>query len=197
MVVAGFLLPQATGVAAPRIVRIARMGAPACLGVLVALFLHRIEGESDPALARALTRLGPHPTIVTISEGLGLGHPLVRDIGGIWVQRTQGMLMAATARYRIADNPGDEALRARMEKAILADRDSLVEDIRRNRPDAILVGKLGTPFNKWAWNDPEIAAARADYVYFADNGDPEWPAVIYVRKDLIGLRPGSETAAAP
>jgi hypothetical protein len=197
-VIAAILPRRAMGVAgAPLLSGIARMGLAACLGVLSALFLHPIGGEGDPVLARELSRLGPHPTVVAISESLGLGHPLVREVGGIWVQRTQSMLMAATARSRIADNPGDQALKARMEKAIRADRDLLVADIRRNRPDAILVGRIGTPFNQWAWNDPEIAAARADYVYFADNGDPRWPAAIYVRKDLIGLRPGLDVATTP
>jgi hypothetical protein len=190
MVVAGFLLPQAMGAGGePPLLRIARMAVPACLGVLIALYFHPIDGESDPALARALKRLGPHPTIGAITDGLGLGHPLAREIGAIWAQRAQGMVMAGAARYQMSLHPDDLALRARMEKAVRADRDLLVEDLRKNRPDAILVGKLGTPFNKWAWNDPEIAAARADYVYFADNGNPKWPASIYVRKELIGLRP--------
>ena len=84
--------------------------------------------------------------------------------------------------------PGDEALAARLRPYIDRDRQMLVEDIGRNRPDAILVGKLGTRFHQWAWSDPAIAAARADYQFFAAEPDKDFPAELYARKDLIGLR---------
>ena len=66
------------------------------------------------------------------------------------------------------------------------------EDLRSSleaiAPDAILVVKLGTPFHDWAWSDEKIAAARADYVFFARNDDKDWPAEIWVRRDALGLR---------
>ena len=81
------------------------------------------------------------------------------------------------------------------------DRRMLVEDIERGRPDAILVGRLDTRFYQWAWSDPAIAAARADYQFFAANPDKGFPAELWVRKDLIGLRAslpggGEDSAAA-
>ena len=79
---------------------------------------------------------------------------------------------------------------ARLTPFIEADRDRLAADIKREKPDALLVGKLGTPFHDWAWSDPAITAARADYVFFAGNGDKNWPAEIWVRRDLLGLRAG-------
>ena len=70
-----------------------------------------------------------------------------------------------------------------------ADRDRLVADLDRNRPDAMLVGRLDTRFHQWAWSDPEIAAARADYRLYATETDTGFPAELYVRADLFGLRP--------
>jgi hypothetical protein len=71
-----------------------------------------------------------------------------------------------------------------------ADRDRLVADLNRSRPDALLVGRLDTRFHQWVWNDPAIAAARADYRLFAAETDSGFPAELWVRTDLFGLRPG-------
>jgi hypothetical protein len=84
----------------------------------------------------------------------------------------------------IAESHDDPATIARLQPFIDADRDRLVEDIERERPDAILVGRLGTPFNDWASRDEKITAARAGYVLFAHNDDKDWPAQLYVRRDL-------------
>jgi len=170
------------------------MLAASAIGVAFAMFAS--EGLHEPALAHALARLGPHPRVLAISESLGLGHPLVRQAGGVWVQRVPSQWMTAAAMRLIEENPDDAALRARLAPYQRRDHDMLVEDIVRNRPDAILIGRLGTKFSAWAWSDPAIAAARADYQFFASNEDKDWPAMIYARKDLIGLRGASAEANA-
>lgn len=147
-----------------------------------------VDGVHNPGLEDALRRVGPHPKVLAISESLGLGHPLVRDVDGVWVQRVPSNWIAAGALRLIAESHGDPATVARMTPFLDADRDRLVEDIEREKPDAILVGKLGTAFNDWAWRDEKITAARAGYVLFARNEDDDWPAEIYVRQDLSGLR---------
>ena len=65
---------------------------------------------------------------------------------------------------------------------------SLVADLDRNRPDALLVGRLDTRFHQWLWTDPEIAAARADYRLYASEADSGFPAELWVRAELFGLR---------
>jgi hypothetical protein len=76
----------------------------------------------------------------------------------------------------------------------------LVEDIERGRPDAILVGRLDTRFHQWAWSDPAITAARADYQFFAAEPGRDFPAELWVRMDLIERRAslpgGGEDGAA-
>jgi hypothetical protein len=165
-----------------------QMGVAAAIGVACALFA--MDGVRTPALARALASLGPHPSVAAISESLAFSHPMARSVGAVWVQRTPSLWMTSAARRLIDEHPGDAALAARLQPYIDRDRDWLVEDIRRNRPDAILVGRLDSRFHQWAWSDPVITAARADYQLFAVNPDKDFPAELYVRKDLIGLRPG-------
>ena len=166
---------------------IAEMGVAAALGAACGLFA--MDGIETPAIARALASLGPHPTVASLSESLAFGHPMVRRVGGVWVQSVPSLWIAAAARRRIDENPGDAALAARMRVYIDADRDRLVADLDRNRPDALLVGRLDTRFHQWVWNDPEIAAARADYRLFATETDAGFPAELWVRADLFGLRP--------
>ena len=167
---------------------IAEMGVAATLGAACGLFA--MNGIETPALARALASLGPHPTVASISESLAFGHPMTRRIGAVWVQSVPSLWITAAARRRIDENPGDGALAERMRAYIEADRNRLVADLERNRPDALLVGRLDTRFHQWAWNDPEITAARADYRLFATEPDAGFPAELWVRADLFGLRPG-------
>ena len=167
---------------------IAEMGVAAALGAACGLFA--MDGIETPAIARALASLGPHPTVAALSESLAFGHPMVRRVGGVWAQSVPSLWIAAAARRRIDENPADAALAERMRVYIDADRDRLVADLNRSRPDALLVGRLDTRFHQWVWNDPAIAAARADYRLFAAETDSGFPAELWVRTDLFGLRPG-------
>jgi hypothetical protein len=166
---------------------IAEMGVAAMFGAACGLFA--INGIETPGIARALASLGPHPTVASISESLAFGHPMVRRVGGVWVQSVPSLWITAAARRRIDENPGDAALAERMRVYIDADRDRLVADLERNRPDALLVGRLDTRFHQWAWSDPAITAARADYRLYAAETDTGFPAELWVRADLFGLRP--------
>ena len=174
------------------------MGVAAAIGVVGGLFV--LNGVETPAIARALATLGPHPTVAAISESLAFGHPMTRRVGGVWVQSVPSLWITSAVRRLIDEHPHDAALAERLRPYIEEDRDRLVADLTRNRPDAILVGRLGTRFHDWAWSDPKITAARADYRLYAVEPGPGFPAELYVRQDLLGLRPtlreaGAETAA--
>jgi hypothetical protein len=164
------------------------MGIAAALGAACGLFA--MNGIETPTIARALASLGPHPTVAALSESLAFGHPMVRRVGGVWVQSVPSLWITAAARRRIDENPGDATLAARMQVFIDADRDRLVADLNRNRPDALLVGRLDTRFHQWLWNDPAVVAARSDYRLFATETDSGFPAELWVRADVVGLRPG-------
>ncbi len=193
---AGFLarrLEAARG--APPLVE---MGVAAALGVVGGLFV--LNGVETPTIARALATLGPHPSVAAISESLAFGHPMTRRVGGVWAQSVPSLWITSAVRRLIDEHPGDAALAERLRPYVEADRDRLVADLERNRPDAILVGKLGTRFHDWAWSDPKITAARAGYRLYAVEPGPAFPAELYARDDLIALRPtlreaGAETVA--
>lgn len=165
---------------------LAEMGVAGAIGVTCGLYA--MDGIRTPTLARALASLGPHPSVAAISESLAFGHPMVRAVGGVWAQRVPSLWITSAVRRLLDERPGDEALTRRLAPYVDRDRRMLVEDIERGRPDAILVGRLDTRFHQWAWSDPDITAARADYQLFAVEPGKDFPAELYVRKDLLGLR---------
>jgi hypothetical protein len=146
------------------------------------------ERPMAPAIEAALTRLGPHPTVVGLTEVKGFGHPMTRRVGARWVQRVPSLFITAGARRLIDEHPGDAALAERMRPYIERDRKMLVEDIVRQRPDALLVGPLKTRLHAALWSDPEIAAAVAEYRLFATQDGPDFAAELWVRKDLAAPR---------
>ncbi len=182
--------------AAPRAdgLPIAELLAASAFGIAFAMFY--FEGLPQPILERALARLGPHPTVLAISESLALGHPLTREAGGVWVQSVPSLWVTGAALGLIKRSGDDPELKRKLEPFIQWDHDRLVADIKRTKPDAILVGKIGTRLYDQLWFDPEIMEARANYQFYAANDDPEWPAALYVRKDLIGLRSSLDADAA-
>ena len=171
--------------------------AAAAIGGALWLFFAAPPTAPDPAFVRAVAALAPHPRLAAIAEGLGIGFPLVREVDGIWVQRAQGLLLTSGARRLVDENPGDAALAARLAPIVARDRDMTAEDIRRNRPDGILVNTVNPRFHRWAMADPALAAALADYTLATSSRAADWPIDLYVRKDEIGLRPTiSEPASA-
>ena len=174
-------------VAAERETRLAELAAAAIAGALW-LFFTAPPTAPDRDFVRAVAALGPHPRLAAVAEGLGIGFPLVRQVDGVWVQRTQGMLLTSGARRLIDENPGDSALAARLAPIVARDRDIVAEDIRRNRPDGILVNTVNPRFHRWAMTDPTLAAALADYALATSSRAADWPIDLYVRKDEIELR---------
>ena len=166
----------------------AEMGVFGLLGAASGLFA--LDGIETPGIARALASLGPHPTVAAISESLPFGHPMVRRVGGVWAQSVPSLWIAAAARRRIDERPGDPSLAARMGVYIEGDRDRLVADLARNRPDALLVGRLDSRFHSWILDDAKVAAALTDYRLYTAENDTGFPAELWVRSDIVGLRAG-------
>jgi len=88
----------------------------------------------------------------------------------------------------IDENPGDAAIAQRLAPIVARERDAVAEDIRRSRPDGILVNTVNPRFHRWAMTDPTLAAALADYAFATSSRAADWPIDLYVRKDEIGLR---------
>jgi hypothetical protein len=178
---------RADAVAADRaswVAMFARYGLVAAIGTACGLCLS--DNPKAPALEAALARLGPHPTLAGITEVMGFGHPMARRTGAIWVQRVPSLFITSAVRRLVDEHPGDAALHQRLQPYADRDKAMLIEDIERQRPDALLVGPLNTRMHAALWADPEISAARADYRLFATNDQPDFPAELWVRKDLVG-----------
>jgi hypothetical protein len=116
------------------------------------------------ALAGPIRALKPHPKILALSADLATGHPLTRQVEGIWVSRVSAQWITTGAYLRRMSETLDPALDARLEADTARDRAMLTEDIARNRPDVILV-QLTDRFDwlAWARSDPALAAQTALY----------------------------------
>lgn len=145
------------------------------------------ERPLAPAISTALTRLGPHPTVVGLTEDMGFGHPMTRRVGARWAQHVPSLFITSAARKIREEHPGDAALAARMNTYLDLDKRMLLDDMRR-RPDALLVGPLNSSIYHDLWADSELTAARVDYRLLVVNDNPDFPAELWVREDLIGLR---------
>jgi hypothetical protein len=163
------------------------MAAPAAVGVACAAFIP--GAPPSDALGKALMRVGPHPTVMAITESFGYVHPMVRRVGAEWVQSVPNMVISSGARRLMDQHPDDAALAAKLTPLVVADRRRLVFDILNRKPDAIIVGPLNTRFHAAVWSDPDVAAAMRNYRLFAVNDVAEHPGELWVRRDLVNLRP--------
>ena len=135
---------------------------------------------SNPALAAAILRLAPHPRMLAIAFPLNFGHPLTRDIGGVWVGRTWGLWETGGALFMKAHAGDDPARRAKADAYFDDDRLGAARDILTQRPDIVLIQETpGFDFAQWIDGSPPLRAAMSLYVRADVVGDAE----IYQRRD--------------
>ncbi|HLW89700.1 MAG TPA: hypothetical protein VKS78_00170 [Roseiarcus sp.] len=147
-------------------------------------------------LEQAAATLKPHPTVLSITQRLEVGPPFARRIGGVWAQRVGALWLTSGARRIIADSGDDPAVIARMQPYLRLDRDMLIDDINRNRPDIVVISNRYGEYRNWAFADPLIAAALADYQLYASDDAADGKTFLYARASLIGLRPSLSDEAA-
>jgi len=110
-------------------------------------------------LQDAVARLGPHPVLLAISGEPGIGHPLVRAVGGTWVSRQQGLWVAAYLAHMRKSGPIDPALDAYAER----ERAMLVADILKRPPTVVLVDDLTGDGTKWLAAHPDVSDLLKDF----------------------------------
>jgi hypothetical protein len=155
------------------------------LGFLAAVTWSWFDHQASPFdfEAKAAT-LTPHPKVLVVSENLSDGFPFLRRIGGVWAQRTNTLWIASGARWLIAQSRDDPTVIAKMQPYLQLERDMLVEDIRHNRPDIILINNGFEKIRDWTLTDPLVDAALANYrLYARDNSSRD--VLLYARNDLI------------
>jgi hypothetical protein len=119
---------------------------------------------SHPGLAEAIAHLAPHPKILAIAFLQNLGHPLTRDVGGVWVGRTWGLWATGGAVLMKARAGADPVLRARADAYFENDRLMLTQDIETQHPDIVLLQEtVGFDFGQWIAQSPRLQAAMASY----------------------------------
>ncbi len=131
--------------------------APAMFGAGVML----ADAEEHPGLSAEIARVAPaRPRLIALARELSFGHPVTRQLGGIWVGRPNALWMTSLAAY-LLPGVGDPGWRARLEDYRRRDLAGFAEDVRAGRPDAIIVEDR--PTRDWALAQPETAHALDGY----------------------------------
>jgi len=140
----------------------ARLAAVLGLGLAgLSLLAFRPVPDIGPLVALIEAEAPPHPRLIVIGGDLAVGHPVTRQVRGLWVQRQHNLWITASAPGILrAGRLGPED-RARLAAAVAADERMLVEDIARGRPDAVLV--QGAEWMRWIAGHPAVAAALRGY----------------------------------
>jgi len=110
-------------------------------------------------LAEIIRRNAVQPKVLAISSDIGLGHPLVRQVGGKWAQRVGSLWITENAEW-LLKTERSPAVAARLERYAAGDRAMLREDIRRERPDIIL---LDMDWQARARSDPALSELLGAY----------------------------------
>ena len=153
-----------------------RIRAPLAAGGLAAivatgLFVSSPPPGFPPLQAHVLAHVPPlqkHPRLLTISDHIRLGHPLVREIDGVWVGSSCAQLLAAGAILQLNTSQPSPGRQARLEAIIAFERKMLLQDLRSGRPNVILVDTSlfsSFPFDWLAWAnaDPELRQELSRY----------------------------------
>ena len=148
-------------------VSVARAGQAISLAVLVGVSasawqLLRLNWDSTE-LRRAIELVQAAPRMLSISSSLLVGHPIVRQLGGVWVGRTPSLWIHNLGSARRRQGNLDDRTLAQIEGFERAERDRLLEDVRTQRPDIILVETSGADWSKWAAADSAISRELAAY----------------------------------
>ncbi|WP_245331939.1 hypothetical protein [Bradyrhizobium sp. NAS80.1] len=135
--------------------------------VLIGLYLSS-PAPGFPPLVRRVHALTQHPRLLTITDHIGLGHPLVRQLGGVWVGSSCAQLLAGGAILRMETSQPTQGEREKLDGIIHFERQQLLADLRNGRPDVILVDTyLLSTFRfdwlAWASSDPEVETELRNY----------------------------------
>ncbi len=164
--------------------RLAPMALAAAIGG--ACGVCTIERPPIPALERALAQLGPHLKLASLSEDEGLAFPLVRRLGATWVLRSHSLIVSDDVRRILGRHPGDEALKRRLQPFADEERAGVLTDIAAQRPDAVLVGPLGTALHADLWADPRVQAVMEGYRRVGAEARAGYSAELWLRNNFSG-----------
>ena len=154
----------------PVSVRIGGFAGVVLIGLCLSLSLREF-----PPLEQRIQAHAKHPRLLTITDHLALGHPLVRQIGGTWVGSSCAQALTAGAILAENSSQPTQAERAKLDGIMDFERRQLLADLRNARPDVILVDtylQSSVPFDWLAWanSDPELQMELHRYREVEDVG---------------------------
>jgi hypothetical protein len=114
-------------------------------------------------LGRAVGGLMPHPRILVLSGEAAIGHPLVRDVGGVWVSRQENLWIREFVRLTRERTVVDAATDAKLNDYLALERKWLIEDFKKLPPDLVLVDNLRNDWGAWARADAEVSQLLKPY----------------------------------
>jgi hypothetical protein len=114
-------------------------------------------------IKEAVVGLKPRPRILMLSGEAALGHPLVRDVGGVWVSRQENLWLRAFTRITREKTVVDAATDARLNGYLALERQWLIEDFKKLPPDIILVDNLRDQWGDWVRADAELTELFKPY----------------------------------
>jgi hypothetical protein len=145
--------------------RAVRLAAASVVSLIAGLGFFWFSLALDVSAANASVRAAkPHPKIIALSDDLGVGHPLTREVGGTWAGRQPSLWV--TTFVRLLRNRGgiDPATDAKLSTYAARERDGFAEDVLREKPDIILLDRISRfDWLAWAKADPRLAAALKRY----------------------------------
>jgi hypothetical protein len=114
-------------------------------------------------IRQAVEGLMPHPRILVLSGEAAIGHPLVRDIKGVWVSRQENLWLRAFGRLTREKTSVDAATDARLNDYLALERKWLIEDFRKLPPDIVLVDNRRDGWGDWVRADAELSQLLKPY----------------------------------
>ena len=85
---------------------------------------------------QAVEGLVPHPKILVLSGEAAIGHPLVRDVNGVWVSRQENLWIREFVRLTRERTVVDAATDAKLNDDLALERKWLIEDFKKMSPDS-------------------------------------------------------------
>jgi hypothetical protein len=114
-------------------------------------------------LRQSVEGLKLHPRILMLSGEAAIGHPLVRDVGGVWVSRQENLWIREFVRLTRERTAVDAVADKKLEEYLALERKWLIEDFRKLPPDIVLVDNLRNGWGAWANADAELALLLKPY----------------------------------
>jgi hypothetical protein len=140
-----------------------RGGWAVVAGFLAAVTLNWMNlATSNASLVEPIRRIKPHPTMLAITHDISVGHPLVREVDGMWVLGVPSLWITGGAIWRRAHQVLTPEQSAEIDRYAALDRAMMIEGLRR-KPDIVVIQKEPADWEDWVRADAEIDALLKPY----------------------------------